>query len=220
MDDVTANVLTGDAVQVTGNSAGVSISNLNATGNTGTPGPGVAAALAANVGSAGAPVVNAGVLGTPSSGVATNLTGTAAGLTAGNVTNLGAIAVKVTGVNFNSADTDTPISIPLPSGVIRYALQAIRISDASGTLTTSTAGVFSLAAVERQLLRIPPSQSVQTQPDTLNNVQSFAAGAVAYDYTTIYFRVGTQQGSAATADVGRAQLAPKLGHHGGTEGSK
>ena len=38
-------------------------------------GTGVATALAVNVGSAGAPVVNGGALGTPSSGTATNLTG-------------------------------------------------------------------------------------------------------------------------------------------------
>ena len=38
-------------------------------------GTGVASALAVNVGSAGAPVVNGGALGTPSSGAATNLTG-------------------------------------------------------------------------------------------------------------------------------------------------
>lgn len=49
-------------------------------------GTGVGAALAVNVGTAGAPVVNGGALGTPSSGTATNLTGTAAGLTAGSAT--------------------------------------------------------------------------------------------------------------------------------------
>lgn len=49
-------------------------------------GTGVATALGLNVGSAGALVVNGGALGTPSSGVATNLTGTASGLTAGAVT--------------------------------------------------------------------------------------------------------------------------------------
>lgn len=57
------------------------------TGLTGA-GTGVLTALGINVGSAGAFVTNGGALGTPSSGVATNLTGTAAGLTAGNVTNL------------------------------------------------------------------------------------------------------------------------------------
>ena len=49
-------------------------------------GTGVGTALAVNTGSAGSVVVNGGDLGTPSSGVATNLTGTASGLTAGNVT--------------------------------------------------------------------------------------------------------------------------------------
>lgn len=46
-------------------------------------GTGVATALALNVGSAGAPVVNGGALGTPSSGTMTNVSGTAASLTAG-----------------------------------------------------------------------------------------------------------------------------------------
>jgi hypothetical protein len=53
-----------------------------------TPGTGVATALGVNVGSAGAPVVFNGALGTPSSGVGTNLTGTASGLTAGKATNV------------------------------------------------------------------------------------------------------------------------------------
>lgn len=47
-------------------------------------GTGVATALAVNVGSAGAPVVQNGALGTPSSGTITNLTGTATGATVGN----------------------------------------------------------------------------------------------------------------------------------------
>ena len=46
-------------------------------------GTSVGTALGVAVGSAGSIVVNGGVLGTPSSGTATNLTGTAAGLTAG-----------------------------------------------------------------------------------------------------------------------------------------
>jgi hypothetical protein len=60
-------------------------SSINLTNATGLPassgisglGTGVATALAVNVGSAGAFVVNGGALGTPSSGTVTNLTGTA-----------------------------------------------------------------------------------------------------------------------------------------------
>lgn len=53
---------------------GGTASTVPITGVTGL-GTGVAAALQANVGTAGAPVVQNGALGTPSSGVATNLTG-------------------------------------------------------------------------------------------------------------------------------------------------
>lgn len=53
-------------------------------------GTGVATALAVNVGSAGAPVTSGGALGTPSSGVITNLTGTCAACTATTATNLAA----------------------------------------------------------------------------------------------------------------------------------
>src|SRR6478609_5409718 len=49
-------------------------------------GTGVQTALGVNIGTAGSFIVNGGALGTPSSGVATNLTGTASGLTAGTVT--------------------------------------------------------------------------------------------------------------------------------------
>lgn len=61
-------------------------------------GTGVATALAVNVGSAGAFVAFNGALGTPSSGTATNLTGTASGLTAGNVTTNANLTGPITSV--------------------------------------------------------------------------------------------------------------------------
>lgn len=63
-----------------------------------TTGTGVVTALGVNVGTAGAFVVNGGALGTPSSGVATNLTGTASGLTAGSVTTNANLTGGVTSV--------------------------------------------------------------------------------------------------------------------------
>lgn len=56
---------------------------LDAKQSTITFGTGVETALGVNTGSAGAPVLFNGALGTPSSGVATNLTGTASGLSIG-----------------------------------------------------------------------------------------------------------------------------------------
>lgn len=72
-----------------GNTSGTGIFTENASGVPSwlVTGTGVATALAVNVGTAGSPVINGGALGTPSSGVATNLTGTASGLTAGTATN-------------------------------------------------------------------------------------------------------------------------------------
>ncbi len=55
--------------------AGIVVSTGSAWGTSITPGTGVETALGVNVGSAGAFVVNGGALGTPSSGVGTNITG-------------------------------------------------------------------------------------------------------------------------------------------------
>jgi len=74
-------------------------------------GTGVATALGVNVGSAGAPVVNGGALGTPSSGSADNLTGTAANLTAGKVSTTAAFratkSANQTGITDATATTIT-----------------------------------------------------------------------------------------------------------------
>lgn len=78
-----------------------------------TPGTGVATALAVNIGSAGAPILFNGAGGTPSSMVGTNITGTAAGLTAGAVA-VGGITGLGTGVGTFLA---TPSSANLAAAV-------------------------------------------------------------------------------------------------------
>lgn len=75
-----------------------------------TPGTGIATALAQNVGAAGAPILFNGAAGTPTSLVGTNITGTAAGLTAGvasavavgGLTGAGTGVVTALGVNANA----------------------------------------------------------------------------------------------------------------------
>lgn len=76
----TGNVLTVSGGLPTWATASVAVGGITGLGT------GVATALGINIGSAGSFVTNGGALGTPSSGVATNLTGTASGLTAGTVT--------------------------------------------------------------------------------------------------------------------------------------
>lgn len=87
----------GANVPVVGNGASV-LTKCYASALPSALGTGISAAIGINVGTAGSVVVNGGALGTPFSGVATNLTGTAAGLTAGNVTTNANLTGDVTSV--------------------------------------------------------------------------------------------------------------------------
>lgn len=97
------------------------------------PGTGIATALAINVGSAGAPVLFNGALGTPSSGVATNLTGTAAGLTAGT-----ASAVAVGGITGLGTGVGTFLATPSSANLAA----AVTGETGSGALVFGTSPAF------------------------------------------------------------------------------
>lgn len=115
-------------------------------------GTGVATALAVNVGSAGAPVVNGGALGTPSSGTVTNLTGTASiningtvGATtpaAGAFTTLSASGVAAVG-----GATDSTVGVYVRNtaltGTDQVGVQAIPVANSSAT--TAIRGVYARA---------------------------------------------------------------------------
>lgn len=91
-------------------------------------GTGVATALAVNVGSAGAPVVNGGALGTPSSGTATNLTGLP-------------ISTGVSGLGSGVATfLATPSSANLASAVTDETGTGALVLASSPTLTTPALG--------------------------------------------------------------------------------
>ncbi|MGM4906247.1 hypothetical protein AB8B21_05775 [Tardiphaga sp. 866_E4_N2_1] len=105
-------------------------------------GTGIATALAVNTGSAGAPVLFNGALGTPSSGIATNLTGTAAGLTAGNVTTNANLTGEVTSVG--NATTVTNASV-IAKVLTAFSAGAGTVSSSDSILTAFQKVVGNLA---------------------------------------------------------------------------
>lgn len=113
-------------------------------------GTGVATALAVNTGSAGSVVLFNGALGTPSSGVATNLTGTASGLTAGTVT---------TNANLTGDVTSTGNATAIASGVIVNddvnASAGILLSKTNISLTTTGSSGVSTLNTTTGVLNIP-----------------------------------------------------------------
>jgi hypothetical protein len=127
-----------------------------------------------------------------------------AGVTFNNT--LGEFRADFIGVNFNVANTDFPILINLPAGYTRWIARFVRLSAASGTLTTATCGVFTgPGATGLQIVSSGSAITVNTNlADTNNNAQVFTtnnSGTLAYSSTEIYFRVQTPQGNTATGNV-------------------
>lgn len=104
-----------------------------------TPGTGVATALAVNIGSAGAPILFNGAAGTPSSLVGTNITGTAAGLTAGT-----ASAVAVGGITGLGAGVGTFLATPSGANLATALTTALPASKGGTGLTSLGSGVTTL----------------------------------------------------------------------------
>lgn len=109
------------------------------------------------------------------------------------------------GVNMNSATTDNSLTIQLPTGVSRYAVSSVWLNNASASISTATIGVFTAASAGGQTIAADQAITVTaTATATNNNAQSLTlthASTEAYSSTTLFVRVGTPQGSAATADV-------------------
>lgn len=126
-----------------------------------------------------------------------------ADLTAFGVTQQFVINVKRS-VNFNLVG-DTAITIPIIPGFSRYRFQTVIISHSSGALTTSAFGVYGGAGGTGIAFVSPTSCTIDNGLEGNNNnmqivIPVFNATA-SFDFTTMYFRVTTPQGVAATADV-------------------
>jgi hypothetical protein len=134
-----------------GTPASVTLTNATglpvATGISGL-GTGIATALAVNVGSAGAPVINGGALGTPSGGTATNLTGLP-------------IATGVSGLGTGVA---TALAVNVGSAGAAVVNGGALGTPSSGTLTNATGlpvgGVTGLGASVATFLATPSSANL------------------------------------------------------------
>jgi hypothetical protein len=123
-----------------------------------------------------------------------------------NVVNPSIISITAYGVNFNTANTDNPISIVLPPGYSRYRISSIEISGASGSLSSSTFGVFTaVSAGGTAIVTSGTAGTITTgSENTNNNTQSPTinnTGTQSYTLGTLYFRVQNAQGVAAAANV-------------------
>jgi hypothetical protein len=159
-------------------------------------GTGVATALAVNVGSSGAPVVNGGALGTPTSGTLTNATGLpistgVSGLGTGVATflatpssaNLASAVTDETGSGALVFGTAPALSNPTVTGYTEtvYALSGTAIDPANGTIQTKTLGsnttfTESLADGQSVVLMLNPVTYTVTWP-TMTWINTSGSGS-------------------------------------------
>lgn len=138
--------------------------------------------------------------------------GTGVATTAGEQArlNIGVLSACTASVNFNAGNTDTAIPFTMPTGFTRLFPFRVNITNASHTLVTATFGVFSATAAGGTAI-VAGGTAITVSATTdgaVNNTQtagtigtsSFIAASLATP-NTVYFRIGTAEGAAATADV-------------------
>lgn len=116
---------------------------------------------------------------------------------------------KLPGVNFNSANTDTQLSISLPSGFTRWQIHQGFISNPQQTFSTATFGMWTGAgATGTNIVTGATATAIASTADgAAGNTQLFT-GVVGTNqsftvagFPNLFFRVQTAQGATAVADV-------------------
>ena len=127
-----------------------------------------------------------------------------AGITFANT--YGTFVSTILGVNFNLANSDNAILIPLPTSYTRYRIENILISGANANLSTATVGLFTATGGTGTAV-VTGGTAVtvtQTATDTNNNMQNFTPNnqnTLALSDATLFFRIGTAAGLVATANI-------------------
>ena len=125
--------------------------------------------------------------------------------------------LQTVAVDFNTTNTDYPVTVVLPAGFTRYRIGSIIVINTGTTasLTTATAGVFTSAAAggtaivaSGTALSGITSNAALTAGAIASLTIVAAAGGTAYmTDTTLFFRMQTAQGAAASGYV-QFQIIP------------
>lgn len=113
------------------------------------------------------------------------------------------LAGSAFGVDLNSGNTDTTIAINCPTTNYYVHTVVVKNKGTTASLTTATAGVFTstggggIAVASNQALSGITANAVNTAA----GLMLMSVNKPWLDKSTLYFRVGTAQGAAATADV-------------------
>ena len=113
------------------------------------------------------------------------------------------IKIVIAGVNFNVANTDTAVVIP--AGLTqRYKIVDAILTNASASISTATVGLFAATGGVGQVIANQAITVTSAAANTNNNSQSLTLtnqNTEAFSTPSLFVRVGTAQGSPATADV-------------------
>lgn len=105
---------------------------------------------------------------------------------------------SVSAVNMNSALSDNAVAMESS----RYVVDKVMVENASISLTTATAGVFTASSGGGTAVASDQALSALTATTKFKNLTLAATpGTDVLTSSTLYFRVGTAQGAAATANV-------------------
>jgi hypothetical protein len=131
---------------------------------------------------------------------------TAGGYPTPKMSEMGSLMVVAKAVNANLV-ADTPLVIDLPDTVTRYRVTRVTVlSNAAIALTTAQAAVYNasggtgVAVCSPQALAGLTTNAAATAGNAIDLTLALAA-ATFFISTTLYFRITTAQGAAATIDV-------------------
>jgi hypothetical protein len=131
---------------------------------------------------------------------------TAGGFAAPKMAEVASYMVSAKGISANLV-ADTPLVIPLPPGFTRYRVTRVSVLGDTGLpLTAAQAAVYNAASGGGAAVCSPQALSGLTAntPAIAGNAIDLTlalAAATFFTATTLFFRITTAQGSAATVDV-------------------